>query len=254
MLEFKLKRSSKGKRSRWSKKYPRNRISHRGDEKYAYWFPHNWADEKYTYLHGKLGKFLKANLFRPVDKVFSEFLQRCRKGTEVYNLKKKFYSMFKNKEDVKYEGGFYLSNGIINFKEENPHHKYIPHCPSFSEKYKSELKYNDSMLPYKKQLLEICKRLEETHEMQLLGEFYVCTEWYDRKVEKKPVYVTTLEDYRTYHSYMKQCEIIGEIVGNRAGIEFSIEENQYHDTIQMYVYDLLDCKRSNNHRYIFVIK
>lgn len=84
MLEFKLKRSSNGKRSRWSKKYPRNRISHRGDEKYAYWFPNNWADEKYTYLHGKLGKFLKANLFRPVDKVFSEFLQRCRKETCIY--------------------------------------------------------------------------------------------------------------------------------------------------------------------------
>ena len=40
MLEFELKRSKKGKRSRWSKKYPRKRISHRGDEKYAHWFPY----------------------------------------------------------------------------------------------------------------------------------------------------------------------------------------------------------------------
>lgn len=106
------------------------------------------------------------------------------------------------------------------------------------------------MLPYKRQLLEICKRSEETHEMQLLGEFYVVTNWYDRKVEKKPVYVTTLEDYRTCHPHMKQCEIIGK----GGGIEFSVEENQYHDIIQMYVYSLLDCKWSNNLRYRFVAK
>ena len=122
MLEFELKRSKKGKRSRWSKKYPRKRISHRGDEKYAYWFPYNWTDDKYTYLCGDIEKFLMANLFRPVDKVFSEFLQRCRKGTEIYNLREKFYNMFKNKEDIKYGGGFYLSNGIINFKKGKPRH------------------------------------------------------------------------------------------------------------------------------------
>lgn len=119
MLKFELKRSKKGKRSRWSKKYPRKRISHRGDEKYAHWFPYNWTDDKYTYLCGDIEKFLMANLFRPVDKVFSEFLQRCRKGTEIYNLREKFYNMFKNKEDIKYGGGFYLSNGIINFKKGN---------------------------------------------------------------------------------------------------------------------------------------
>lgn len=124
MLEFELKRSKKGKRSRWSKKYPRKRISHRGDEKYAHWFPYNWVDDKYTYLCGDIEKFLMANLFRPVDKAFSEFLQRCRKGTEIYNLREKFYNMFKNKEDIKYGGGFYLSNGIINFKKGKPRHLY----------------------------------------------------------------------------------------------------------------------------------
>ena len=124
MLEFELKRGKRGKRSRWSKKYPRKRISHRGDEKYTHWFPYNWADDKYTYLCGDIEKFLMANLFRPVDKVFSEFLQRCRKGTEIYNLREKFYNMFKNKEDIKYGGGFYLSNGIINFKKGKSRHLY----------------------------------------------------------------------------------------------------------------------------------
>lgn len=57
MLEFELKRSRKGKRSRWSKKYPRKRISHRGDEKYAHWFPYNWTDDKYSYLCGDIERY-----------------------------------------------------------------------------------------------------------------------------------------------------------------------------------------------------
>lgn len=31
-------------------------------------------------------------------------------------------NMFKSKEDIKYGGGFYLSNGIINFKKGKPRH------------------------------------------------------------------------------------------------------------------------------------
>ena len=45
MLEFELKRSKKGKRSRWSKKYPRKRILKKGSEKAAGWYFHNWYDD-----------------------------------------------------------------------------------------------------------------------------------------------------------------------------------------------------------------
>lgn len=58
MIEFGVKRASKGKRSRWSKKFPRKRILHRGDEKYCNWYPNNWDEDNYPYFHGNLTKFL----------------------------------------------------------------------------------------------------------------------------------------------------------------------------------------------------
>lgn len=117
MIEFTLNRNRNGKKSRWTKKYPRRRILKRGSEKAAEWYFHNWKDDSYHYFHGDLHKFLLKNVGRPVDKIFSEFLQRCRRGTEKYNLREWFYNMFKEKENIDYRGGFYLSNGIINYKK-----------------------------------------------------------------------------------------------------------------------------------------
>lgn len=41
--------------------------------KTAFWFRSNWIDDNYRYFKGNLDKFLKSNVGRPVDKVFSEF-------------------------------------------------------------------------------------------------------------------------------------------------------------------------------------
>lgn len=127
MIEFGVKRSNKGKRSRWSKKFPRKKILHRGDEKYCNWFRNNWEDDKYSYFSGDLYKFLMSNVGRPVDKVFSEFLDRCRKSASRYNLKDNFYGMFEKKEDIDYRGGFYLTNDIVNYKKrtKRPYHPYV---------------------------------------------------------------------------------------------------------------------------------
>lgn len=108
MIEFTLNRNRNGKKSRWAKRYPRKRILKRGSEKAAGWYFHNWYDDGYHYFHGDLHKFLLKNVGRPVDKVFSEFLQRCRRGTEKYNLREWFYDMFEEKENIDYRGGFYL--------------------------------------------------------------------------------------------------------------------------------------------------
>lgn len=75
MIEFTLNRNRNGKKSRWAKKYPRKRILKRGSEKAAGWYFHNWYDDGYHYFGGDLNKFLLANVGRPVDKVFSEFLK-----------------------------------------------------------------------------------------------------------------------------------------------------------------------------------
>lgn len=99
MIEFGTKRSGGGKKSRLHKKFPRKKIDKVG-EKVAGWFRSNWDDDSYPYFSGNLRKFLLSNVGRPVDKVFSEFLGRCRTSAKRYNLRHEFYSMFEEKEDI----------------------------------------------------------------------------------------------------------------------------------------------------------
>lgn len=116
MIEFGTKLAGNGKKSRRYRKFPRKRINKVG-EKVAGWFKTNWDDDKFPYFSGDLHRFLLANVGRPVNKVFSEFLKKCRISAERYNPKTRFYRMFQEKENIDYHGGFYLSNGIINYKK-----------------------------------------------------------------------------------------------------------------------------------------
>lgn len=160
MIEFELGRARNGKRYRWAKKFPRNKILHRGDEKSAYWFKNNWIDDNYIYFKGDLDKFLMSNVGRPVDKVFSEFLKRCRRGTEKYNLRKWFYDMFEEKSDIDYHGGFYITNGILNYKKRTKKPKL--------RSYGSIGDYNRQLMP---DIVTLCKKCESSHLKQPVGEF-----------------------------------------------------------------------------------
>lgn len=212
MIEFGVKRASKGKRSRWSKKFPRKRILHRGDEKYYNWSKNNWNDDKYSYFSVDLYKFLRANVGRPVDKVFSEFLKRCRRGTEKYNLRKWFYDMFEEKENIDYYGGFYLSNGIINYKKrrKRPQRNYTSSTFDYDQ-------FNIQNLPSRRTLFTLCKEAEKTHKKQFLGEFYISDSYYG-KVRKATVYVAARLDYEASYFYMNLAEI--KTVG--IGVRFSV--------------------------------
>lgn len=201
MIEFGVKRASKGKRSRWSKKFPRKKILHKGDEKYCNWYPDNWNEDNYPYFHGNLTKFLISNIGRPVDKVFSKFLSRCRKSASRYNLKQEFYDMFEKKEDINYTGGFYLTNGIINYKKRS---KY-PRRPV------SIAGLNRELLPGNLNML--CRRCVETHLPQLLGKFWLD---YESKrevfiLERKVWETGWMFDIRTYRaiSNYERCYVWG---------------------------------------------
>lgn len=215
MMEFTLSRSRNGKKSRGTRKYPRKGILKKGSEKAVGWYFHNRYEDDYHYLHGDLHKFLLKNVGRPVDKVFSEFLQRCRRGTGKYNLREWFYDMFEKKENIGYRGGFYLSNGIINYKKKSkgPEVSCVPSPLILSQ-------FNTQNLPSKRELYNICKKAEKTHEKQLLGTFYTSTGLY--KTRKAMVYVATGEDYRTSYFYMR----IAEIVEIGVGVKFRIYEGQ----------------------------
>lgn len=246
MMEFTLNRNGNGKKSRWAKKYPRKRILKRGNEKAAGWYFHNWYDDNYHYFHGNLHKFLLKNVGRPVDKVFSKFLQKCRKGTEKCDLKGQFYDMFKEKEDINYEGGFYLSNGIINFKKRSkkPKCHYIP-SPIDLERF------NAQNLPSKRELYNICKVAEETHKKQLLGVFHISTGLY--KTRKATVYIATKSDYEAFYF----CMGIANIEGIGTGVKFLIcksqERKEHVDPIFITSYG---CKGLNYRLpdYVFLVK
>lgn len=172
MIEFTLKRNRNGKKSRWSKKYPRKRI--------------------------------------------------LKRGTEKYNLREWFYDMFKEKENIDYRGGFYLSNGIINYKKKSKRLKgsYVPSPFTLSQ-------LNIQNLPSKRSLYSICKKAEETHKKQLLGTFYISTGLY--KSKKATVYVATRSDYKASYFYMKITEIAEIGLGVRFYVYRAQDGREYID-------------------------
>lgn len=195
MIEFELGRTRNGKRYRWTKKFPRNKILHRGDEKSAYWFKNNWIDDNYIYFKGDLDKFLMSNVGKPVDKVFSEFLKRCRRGTEKYNLRKWFYDMFEEKSDIDYHGGFYITSGILNYKKRTEKPKL--------RSYVSVVDYNRQIMP---DIAPLCKECESTHTKQLVGEFKL-----SYKVQKR-VYLIEREIWLSdleLQAHYRLCSIYG---------------------------------------------
>ena len=223
MIEFGVKRASKGKRSRWSKKFPRKRILHRGDEKYCNWYPNNWDEDNYPYFHGNLTKFLISNIGRPVDKVFSKFLGRCRKSASRYNLKQEFYDMFEEKSEIDWSGGFYITNSIVNYKKRTKKPKH--------SSYHSLLDMEDFNKKVVPNLSTICRVCEESHTKQPFGEFKLTY-----KVQKR-VYLVEREIWLNdlkLQSYYRLCSIYG--VGK--GVSKSVWNSQ--DKMYKATYELWD--------------
>ena len=220
MIEFGLKRATNGKKSRFLKKFPRKRILNRGDEKTAFWFRSNWIDDNYRYFKGNLDKFLKSNVGRPVDKVFSEFLDRCNKSAKVYNLREWFYDMFEEKSEIGWSGGFYITNGILNYKKRTKKPKSKP--------YTSIGDYNRQIMP---DIVTLCKQCESSHLKQPVGEFKLTY-----KVQKR-VYLAEREVWLNdlkLQSHYRLCSIYG--VGK--GVSKSIWDSQ--DKMYKATYELWD--------------
>lgn len=236
MIEFGLKkRATNGKKSRVLKKFPRKKILHRGDEKAASWFRNNWIDDNYTYLKGNLDRFLKSNVGRPVDKVFLEFLGRCNKSASVYNLRKWFYDMFKEKSEIGWSGGFYITNGILNYKKGTKKPKSKP--------YISMCDYNRQLMP---DIAALCKQCEISHLKQPMGVFELA-----HNVQKS-VYVVErsvwLSDLKLQAHY-KLCSIYG--VGRGVSkIVWNFQDKMYRAT-----YELWDGSRWDNlPEFVFITK
>lgn len=236
MIEFGIKkRATNGKKSRFLKKFPRKKILHRGDEKAASWFRNNWIDDNYIFLKGNLDRFLKSNVGRPVDKVFSEFLDRCNKSASVYNLRKWFYDMFKEKSEIGWSGGFYITNGILNYKKRTKKPK--------SKSYISMCDYNRQLIP---DIGALCKQCEISHLKQPMGVFELTHN------VLKSVYVVErnvwLSDLKLQAHY-KLCSIYG--VGR--GVSKIVQD--FQDKMYRATYELWDGYRWDNlPEFVFITK
>lgn len=70
--------------------------------------------------YSKIRKFLMARVGRPVDKVYSEFLQEGSKYAQIRNLQEVFNEFIHQRDNYANRGlklgGFYVSNDILNYK------------------------------------------------------------------------------------------------------------------------------------------
>lgn len=224
--------------SKWSKKYPRTRINnHGGDRKAAIaagWYKFNWEDDHINMLDSKLiTRFLKSNIGRPIDKVFSEFLEKCdSKLRKHYPLKQEFYSYIEEKEDIKWLGGFYVTNGILNYKKRV---KYNP--PQYPIKfscitYGEAENYNITNMPKNKDIVLICEKANKTKSPQYLGNLCV---YEGRNIVKKSVYIIDID---AYTPTFEPCRIAG--YGNGIGI-FNFPSQSRYNVATAVFSDLLWC-------------
>lgn len=115
MITFGVRRARNGRRSRTWNKYMRGAKNVKNFE------GNHVAMRRFNYMGrtvftGNIEKFLLANVGRPVDKIYSEYLKRCR--LSMTNPKKLFYRNIRDKSELSSRfGGFYVTNGILNFKK-----------------------------------------------------------------------------------------------------------------------------------------
>lgn len=174
-IELRLSKIGKGRKSRLYTKTRRaamNKIDATHlpmrvqSEKRGYW------GQIFTYeaclSYDKVKKFLLANVGRPVNKVYTEFLASARKYTQTESLKKIFEDFIyeydvHEKRGWRTNGCFYVSNGILNYKKPKIHRKLYN---------KSHIEYNHKHYPEAKEMTEITLKVGHLGP-QPLGKMFV---------------------------------------------------------------------------------
>lgn len=200
-IEFKSSRWGRNRNSRVFKKTRRaamNRIDathlpmrvHTGKNIY-------WSQTSNYTIHipyGNIHKFLKARIGQPINKVFTEFLTEARKFRHADNLEEAFYSCIDYTERKLIYGkaeGFYISNGILNYKNDFKDKKPTP------EKF---IKYNEEHWDYN--VFDTFKPLHST------GPYPIGKFWVEIKGQYMllPVYIVYGEKWNFAHKQLSKLE------------------------------------------------
>lgn len=181
-------------------------------------------------------RFLRANVGRPIDKVFSEFLERCDKT--ITNPKETFFKWIEKKDELDYWGGFYVTNSILNYKKK----KRKP----IKQKLISYESFNEEVLPHKEETLKACRKAKDAQGPVLLGKFYVHDRWYSYSPRLETVYVIP-KDVISFSTRNV------DIIGFGAGVDIYEESFNYKPRTR--VGFLRSCELQYGHDvYEFVIK
>ena len=164
MITFGKRRGGNGKKSRSTTRFPRGAkvLKNYEGTHLPMGKPFGWW-KGYTVTAEKMKRFLLSNVGRPVDKVYSEFLKRCDKN--IFDPEHTFYKYIERKEDIPYWGGFYVTNGILNYKKRKKPAKYVPN-PTYKE-------FNAKNMPPKDDLISLCDKTYGVRDAVYLGQFYV---------------------------------------------------------------------------------
>lgn len=109
MITFKVRRCGNGKRSRGFPKFVRGTKKFKNFEGSHMRMRGLYGGIGIVHVAEYLEKFLLANVGKPIDKVYSEFLKRCGKSVRRYNLKREFYRSIQKMESltIRREEGIY---------------------------------------------------------------------------------------------------------------------------------------------------
>ncbi len=155
MLKFNLHSSRRSHR-----KFPRSKITNVSTPRDLKIWRLNQEDTSYPQISGSIKKFLMHNVGAPIDKVYTLFKKRCK---NINNPKEKLYYYIKNKEDIpNYLGGFYLTNGILNYLKPRPVQRQKKDYSKLNAKRFDTL-----------DLISLVKSLEATGTPQYLGKYYI---------------------------------------------------------------------------------
>lgn len=167
-INFKSSRGFNGKKSRRSKKFGRTYIGRseathmamrRGDPRRETLFSHYSYGANYRAVNKWLRKFIG----KPVDMAFKEFTSYYNQYKHNVSSIGDFYEHIDKKEEVLKWGGYYVTNGILNYKE------YPIKNPPYTAKH---IKYNKEQYPTNDEMSAIISNLDKVP-MPLIGKLFV---------------------------------------------------------------------------------
>lgn len=145
-----------------------------------------WNDDWVSGIpYRAISRYLKSQIGKPIDKIYSVLKSRCKKCEFTWQDLMSFID--EKDEIIGLKGGFYLSNGILNWKKGKP-------VKLGSAPYYATVDWNTKTMPSHLTIRKICEVAKETHTKQKLAKLHIRLGQYQSKTRFAQVYVIHEDD------------------------------------------------------------